>query len=212
MGRGPRGRACSGRKASPTPIVSTRRIIHDFSRRRFFIGGHETCMKTQPVFSLLAADGPQPALREKLMLYGQFVGSWVVEAVWFMADGSRPTARGEWHFAWALGGRAVQDVLFAKDTPADERGTTLRGYDHTKDHWHITWMQPASGEFTHLIGRSEGERIVQESVGETSSCRKRWSFCDITPASFLWLGEESGDGGQTWRVVQEMRATRMGEA
>lgn len=165
-------------------------------------------MSTPPVFDLLAADAPYAGLRNQLMLYGQFVGAWEIEAVWFRADGSRPTARGEWHFAWALGGRAVQDVLFAKDTPADERGTTLRGYDHAADCWHIMWMQPASGEFTQLIGRKEGDRIVQESVGGASLRRQRWSFCDITPGSFLWRGEDSSDGGATWRVVQEMRATR----
>lgn len=167
-------------------------------------------METRSVFELVAADGPHPAQREKFMLYGQFVGSWAIEAVWFMADGSRPTARGEWHFAWALGGRAVQDVLFAENAPADEYGTTLRGYDHAADRWHITWMQPASGEFTHLIGQKVGDRIVQESINDGSPRRKRWSFCDITPSSFLWLGEESADTGATWRVVQEMRATRRG--
>lgn len=43
----------------------------------------------------LAADGPAPEHAEKLMLYGQFVGSWDVHAREFKPDGRRTERQGE---------------------------------------------------------------------------------------------------------------------
>jgi len=156
---------------------------------------------------LLIASGPFPELRDRLMLYGQFVGSWDVEATWH-GKGPAKTGHGEWHFGWILGGRGIQDVLFASGASQDQFGTTLRCYDAASDSWHITWMQPASGEHAHLVGRKVGDRIVQEGRGSQPRRRLRWSFADIKPNSFRWLGEVSSDGGKTWRLEQEMQGQR----
>jgi hypothetical protein len=59
----------------------------------------------------LGADGPDPNLKEKLMLFGQFVGDWdIIEARYTQADGTEVKVKGEVHFGWILGGTAVQDV------------------------------------------------------------------------------------------------------
>lgn len=39
-------------------------------------------MRSRDVLDLLAAPGPFSGYAEKAMLYGQFVGSWDVEATW----------------------------------------------------------------------------------------------------------------------------------
>ncbi len=114
---------------------------------------------------LLAADGPAPSHADKLMLYGQFVGSWDIHSTNFNADGTRTERQGEWHFAWVLGGRGVQDVLFASGAPAHKYGTTLRCYDETHDVWRVSWMAPGGGEFANLIGCHIGDCIVQEGAG-----------------------------------------------
>ncbi|MGE5343959.1 MAG: hypothetical protein ACM3SY_21005 [Candidatus Omnitrophota bacterium] len=158
------------------------------------------------VFDLLSAPGPFEEYSDKLHLYGQFVGSWDIDAVWYEPNGQRK-GKGEWHFAWILGGRGIQDVLFASGEPQHQFGTSLRCYDASLDAWHISWMQPAGGEFVHLLGRKIGDRIVQESIGDDHR-RDRWSFNDITPDTFLWKGEVSFDNGMTWTVEQEMRAIR----
>ncbi len=165
-------------------------------------------MDTQTVFELLAAPGPYPEHSEELMLYGQFVGAWDVASEWYGTDGKVRSAKGEWHFGWILGGRGIQDVLFASGTPADRRGTTLRCYDHAACTWHITWMQPYGSEFVHLIGRLAGNRIVQEGAGTDPGRRERWSFTEITPDSFTWLGEVSTDSGESWFLEQRMKAVR----
>jgi hypothetical protein len=150
------------------------------------------------VIEQLAADGPDPELRDKLMLYGQFVGAWSVESRELGADGAWHEQRGEWHFGWVLGGRGVQDVLFPAGAAPHERGTTLRAYDERLDVWQIAWMAPGLGEFSHQVGRSDGDRIVQEGGG------RRWTFLDIERDSFNWTGETDG------RLVQEITAARIG--
>ena len=145
------------------------------------------------------------------MLYGQFVGSWDIDGAWYQQDGGRRKGQGEWHFGWILGGRGIQDVLFSRGAPSHQFGTTLRCYDVANDLWHLAWMQPASGEFVRLTGRKMGDRIVQEGVGSDPRRRERWSFTNITPTSFLWLGEVSFDEGATWFLEQEMQASRRKE-
>jgi hypothetical protein len=149
------------------------------------------------MIELLAADDPDPRLRDKLMTYGQFVGSWSVENRELASEGEWVEQRGEWHFGWVLGGRGVQDVLFELDAPPQERGSTLRAYDEREDVWHIAWMAPGLDEFAHQIGRAEGDRIVQEGSG------RRWTFSDVTADSFRWTGEKDG------RLVQELHAARI---
>jgi hypothetical protein len=159
----------------------------------------------------LAAQEAYGPLREKLMLYGRFVGSWSVESAWYPQGREGRKGRGEWHFSWILGGRGVQDVLYSLGAAPAGRGTTIRCYDETADLWRLTWMQPAEGEFVHLVGRAEGERIVQVEEGDGRGGRlARWSFADIAASSFLWIGESSTDGGRTWSLEQEMKARRVG--
>lgn len=158
---------------------------------------------------LLAADGPFADYADQLMLYGQFIGSWEVHSINFHADGTRTERQGEWHFAWILGGRGVQDVLFATGAPAYRYGTTVRCYDSTIDAWRVTWMSPGGGEFANLIGRQIGDRIVQEGTGPDPRRRERWTFSEMTPTTFNWYGEVSFDQGKTWSLEQEMHAKRL---
>ena len=155
-------------------------------------------MTSPDVIRLLSADGPFPDEAERLALYGRLVGSWDIDAVWFDETGGRREMRGEWHFAWVLGGRAIQDVLFGAGMPRDRFGTTIRCYDRASDAWHVFWTQPAGGEFAYLRGRRVDGDIVQEGVDPTTGRHLRWSFTDITDDSFLWIGEVSADEGRTW--------------
>lgn len=171
----------------------------------------EHAMEKQRIFDLIAAEGPYPELKDKLMLYGQLVGSWDIAGTWYEQDGKSRKRNGEWHFTWMLGGRGVQDVLFAVDAPRDQYGITIRCYDAEQDIWHVSWMQPFGGEFVHLVGRGVGDTILQEGQGSDPHRRERWTFRDITSTSFLWQGEVSFDEGGTWFLEQEMHANRMKE-
>lgn len=165
-------------------------------------------MKQTTVFDLLAAQGPFIEYAEKLMLYGQFVGDWDVDVFSYKKDGESTKGEARWVFNWILGGRGIQDVLYAVKSRPAQYGTTLRCYDSLLDAWHIAWMQPDSGEFVNLLGREVANRIVQEGLGTDYLRRERWSFTDITHDSFTWLGEVSTDHGATWFLEEEMRARR----
>jgi hypothetical protein len=164
--------------------------------------------------SKLAAAGPAPEFEDKLTLFGRLVGSWdVVNVVLNEDDGTAVhESRGEWHFFWILGGRGIQDVLYAVGWSPDRFGSTYRCYDAEADLWRCTWMIPAGGEYVNLVAREVDSGIELIGHGPDPTRIERWTFSEITEDSFLWRGEVSRDDGQTWRLIQEMHATRQASA
>ena len=154
----------------------------------------------------LHTDRPAPDRAGKMGLYGWLVGAWTMDAVVHLDDGTTHTGRGEIHFGWVLEGRAIQDVWIL---PGVFHGTTLRVYDPGIDAWHILWSDPLKQLYTRQIGRAHGRDIVQEGRADSGEAT-RWSFTEITPDSFLWLGERSLDDGATWQLQAEFRARRVG--
>ena len=161
--------------------------------------------------ALHAASAYEP-LSAQLHLFGQFVGAWDLEWHGLDTAGVPIVVRGELHFGWILGGRAVQDVW---QVPVDEKdaarmrafhGTTIRFYDPELGAWRSTWMDPLNGRVRRFVGRAVGDAIVLE--GLDADPLERWSFRDITPDTFLWRGERSTDGGRTWTIEDEMIARR----
>ena len=57
------------------------------------------------------------------------------------------------------------------------------------------------------IGRAQGSDIVQLGKNDAGEA-VRWSFTEITPASFRWLGERSRDDGKSWQLQAEFLARR----
>ena len=158
----------------------------------------------------LGAEGPFPELKEKLRLFGQFVGDWEMDARYPQPDGTEIKAKGEIHFGWILNGRGVQDVWMGKDQRtgrAIPSGTTIRYYEPKIDAWHSIWISPKQGIVQSFVARKEGEEIVLR--GETKEgYSEHWIFSEITPASFRWRAVESRDKERTWTVTEEMHACR----
>jgi hypothetical protein len=170
-----------------------------------------------PFLDALGADGPSADRAGKMGLYGRFVGSWDLDVRQF-SDGRRERRRaGEWHFGWALEGRAVQDVWIVPprgelrhgDAAANVHsyGTTLRVYDPDIDAWRIQWTDPVTRNFLQMIGRAEGRNIVQLGT-RTDGQLLRWSFLEIESDFFRWRGEISADQGASWRINTEFTAQR----
>jgi hypothetical protein len=174
-----------------------------------------------PMLEALRAPQPDDAMTAKLQLYGQFVGSWRADIDFHPPSGPVYRAEGEWHFAWVLDGKAIQDVwifparrLRETEHPAAPwhmYGSTFRWYDAAIDAWHITWFDPSQALELRQIGRAAGADIVQ--VGEQpNGLWTRWRFVEITSASFRWIGETSWDKGGSWILAMEMRASRVGQS
>jgi hypothetical protein len=165
---------------------------------------------------LLGAAAPDSAMASKLDLYGRFVGSWELDVTFHAPDGTTRRTDGEWHFAWVLDGKAVQDVWIVPSLRLRRRdaaepqfyGSTMRWYDPAIDAWHITYFDPGIAFQLRQVGRAQGSDIVQ--VGDmTHGVLARWRFLDIARDSFRWLGERSWDRGATWSPQTEFRARRM---
>ena len=165
-------------------------------------------MTSSAFLDALGAAGPAADRAGKMDLYGRFVGSWELDVMQIAEDGCERRRQGEWHFGWALEGRAIQDVwivpsrgeLRRGDAAANVNsyGTTLRIYDPRIDAWQIQWTDPVTQNFLQMIGRAEGEDIVQ--LGNRPDGRMiRWRFSQITPDSFRWTGEISADADASWR-------------
>ena len=133
----------------------------------------------------LGADGPSADRAGKMDLYGRFVGSWDLDVRQFSEDGRELRRAGEWHFGWALEGRAIQDVWIVPPrgelrhgdaaSNVNSYGTTLRVYDPDIDAWRIQWTDPVTRNFLQMIGRAEGRDIVQLGTRPDGQLA-RWSF------------------------------------
>ena len=167
----------------------------------------------QPWIKGLQADAPNPNLKEKMMLFDQFVGDWdIVEARYWEADGTEVKMKGEVHFGWILGGTAVQDVWMGRRESSEKMvvfGTTVRFYDEKIDAWRSTWLSPLKGLVQLFIGHKVNDEIVLD-LQNTKGYPERWIFSEITPKSFRWHAEETHDGGKTWLLTEEMQIRKAG--
>lgn len=164
----------------------------------------------------LAAASPHPSLGVHADTYGRIIGSWLGELS-LHKDGKRvSSASVEAHFGWVLEGRAVQDVWI---TPAraDRRtnanaglnwyGTTLRVFDPSTNAWNTTWTDPASQLRIQLIGRRQGDDIVQ--IGTRADRPIRWTFSEISAESFTWQGHILNFDGVTWTLEVDIKFRRI---
>jgi uncharacterized protein len=168
---------------------------------------------TSPLF----CETSSPELADAASLYRGLVGRWDVDVIDIEDDGTRRPSRGEWHFGWALEGRAIQDVFIVPARPernnavtsrrGNRYGTTVRFYDPTLQAWRIVWVNPVSGAVNSLTARREGDAIVQEGT-DSDGTLIRWSFVEIDRNRFHWVGERSMDAGRTWQTRAEFFGRR----
>jgi hypothetical protein len=167
----------------------------------------------------LYASGPAQPHEKELALFGQFVGSWSLDVIYYNPNGSvRWRTPGEWHFGWALEGRAIQDVWMvpprsqrsAGPEPSGEYGVTVRFYDPKLGAWRSTWHGPVNGYVLPFVAKAVGDEIVLERTERGEIVR--WIFGQIQTDTFHWRAVSSADSGATWRLDQEMFATRTSQS
>jgi hypothetical protein len=146
---------------------------------------------------LFTAPHPRRELAEQMDLFTPLIGSWDLEVTDFRPDGSRTETEGEWHFSWALAGRAVADVwicprrseLNVEDgAVGDEWGTSIRFYDATEGLWRSTWIGPGRGLVRTFVGRPTPDGL-QLTGTFAPGLETRWTFSSVTSVSFDWRNE-----------------------
>jgi hypothetical protein len=167
-----------------------------------------------PVSGLLAtfgAPGPDPALSDRLALFGQFVGSWDLLVTDHDGPGGASTSPGEWHFGWALAGRAVADVWIcprrtASGVSPGKHGLSMRFPDSSGRAWRSIWIEPRQDVVRAFTARAQDGGIVLSGRFD-DALEMRWTFSEITPDSFRWRNEQSLNG-RDWQLRQSFEATR----
>jgi hypothetical protein len=175
--------------------------------------------KSADFSAVLAAAGRSPSVPDAEDAYGWLVGSWELNVLHYWAQNvAAQGIKGEVHAGWVLEGRAVQDVWIMPrrsdrtarlDKKFNMYGTTLRVWDPSIQGWRISWSNPAGDHYEQQIGRKSGSDIVQLGT-RPDGTKTRWSFTEITPDSFHWLGEALQPDGKSWRLEGEFRAERVG--
>lgn len=169
-----------------------------------------------PLVKALLAACPASDRAEDLKLYEWLVGEWEMDVAMHGAGAPRQTMRGIISAAWVLEGRAIQDVFAV---PGLFYGTSLRFYDPSIGAWQVFWIDPLKSVFFRMIGRAQGNEIVNEGketpelaraygLPEQSSATVRWIFGDIRPNSFHWRSERSSDGAH-WSIQREYFVRRV---
>jgi len=161
----------------------------------------------------LLAENPNPGLREKLSLFGQFVGEWDLDGVYARGTPDEWHVPGEWLFSWILDGTAIQDTFICPSRkeqahnphPDAEYGTTVRFYNPDKHVWDICYG--GYGYMYVLEARQVGGQIIVANKDDAGGMNQ-WVFSDITPVSFHWQNRTSYDGGGTWQVNFEVFASK----
>jgi hypothetical protein len=178
--------------------------------------GSGAASDVEPLAGVLVASGRSPEVPETADLYGWLVGSWDLEVRHYWEDVRGLGLEGEAHFAWALEGRAIQDVWImprrskragVTDRRRNTYGTTLRVWDPALAAWRVTWIDPVKGARAELIGRQQGADIVQIGT-RADGTPIRWVFSDVARDSFRWVGESLGHDARTWTLEGEFLARR----
>lgn len=169
------------------------------------------------MYDVLLSSAPRADLVDHLALFAPLIGSWSLEVENVLPDGTVHTTDGEWHFAWALDGRAVTDVWIspARTTRAahgvdGEWGMTVRFYDADLGAYRSTWHGPGRGWVIPFVGRptADGLRLDGELDRGAGRVPVRWTFSELTAESFRWRAEEGVAGETDMRVRQRFRARR----
>ena len=164
----------------------------------------------------LLAKGPHPSLGVHADTYARIIGSWTGKLSRFQDRKSVASASVEAHFGWVLEGRAVQDVWITParterganaDAAVNWYGSTLRVFDPSTSAWNTTWTDPQSQWRIELVGRRQGDDIVQ--IGARAGRPIRWTFSEIEPASFSWQGHILSFDGVSWELEVAVKFRRV---
>lgn len=168
------------------------------------------------VLTRIFTKDPHPDFIDELKTFGQFVGSWDMEVIFYNEKGEEIYHQmNEWTFFWILDGRAIQDVLIGPS--ADEKlstetgkrriGTSVREFDSVEKKWYVSWFGVTTNTHVNL----EGELINNEIVllgKDIDGSKIKWIFKNITKNNFVWEGYISNGQSENWMVDQRMFAKR----
>lgn len=162
--------------------------------------------------ALLASPGPHADIGQEHQIFAPFIGSWDLKVEWFEHGEVVRSEKGEWHFAWVLEGRAIQDVWIVP--PIAERqageggyeyGTSVRFHDPGLGGWRSIWIGPVRKSVEMFVAKRIGSEVVLEAQRADGRAMK-WVFSEIHRDSFTWCNSLQRDA--EWELTQRFQAQR----
>jgi hypothetical protein len=124
---------------------------------------------------------------------------------------------GEWKARWGEDGEGanhVTKILDGNVVQEDFRGPDLHGlsvsvYDSERQLWCQTWVDN-NGTYLDFTGSFENGKMIlsRDAIVRGERCKQRMVWYNIEEDQFDWNWERSDDGGQTWRVLWQIKYKR----
>ncbi|MCC8189695.1 MAG: hypothetical protein LIP77_03520 [Planctomycetes bacterium] len=167
------------------------------------------------VFSVVAADERSPALPPEHDWYGRFLGAWDFDWIDNIGTPKERRVKGEWLFARALEGMAIQDVFLCPSREARKTvtypdaayGTTLRLYVPERGNWDVVYVAAGYPVTSFLAEKNPLGDIIQ-TMTDARAYDMIWQFTEITDKTFHWTNLISHNGGHDWDTQGELFAVR----
>jgi hypothetical protein len=124
---------------------------------------------------------------------------------------------GEWDCTWGENGKGKNHVLRIMDdkviqenfSAPDLKGMSVSVYDPERKLWCQTWVDN-NGSYLDFTGKFEDGRMIlsRDAIISGENCRQRMVWYSIEADRFDWNWERSDDGGNTWRVLWQIKYER----
>lgn len=124
---------------------------------------------------------------------------------------------GEWDLTWGEDGKGENHILRIMDdkiiqenfSAPDLIGMSVSSYDAERKLWCQTWVDN-NGSYLDFTGGFENEKMIlsRDAIVRGQACKQRMVWFNIDAGQFDWNWERSDDGGQSWRVMWEIKYTR----
>ena len=124
---------------------------------------------------------------------------------------------GDWEVTWGEDGQGtnrIERILDGKIiqenfTAPDFTGISVSSYDPERQLWCQTWVDSNGLYLDFTGGFQDGKMILaRDAILRGEACKQRMVWYDIQADQFNWNWERSDNGGQTWRVLWQIRYTR----
>lgn len=124
---------------------------------------------------------------------------------------------GEWNVTWGEDGsgtnrieRILGDkIIQEKFTGGDLHGLSFSAYDAERSVWCQTWVDN-NGSYLDFTGKFEDGKMIlsRDAIVRGEACKQRMVWYNIEAKQFDWNWERSDDGGETWRVLWQIKYKR----
>jgi len=124
---------------------------------------------------------------------------------------------GEWDCTWSEDGQGsnrVKRILDGKIIQENFESNDLHGisvsvWDAERKLWCQTWVDNSGSYLDFTGGFHQGQMILsRNAIVRGEACKQRMVWYNIEADEFDWNWERSDDGGQTWRVLWQIKYKR----